>query len=263
MEFCICLFIFLFLASAFPSGVSQAEEGQTFLWSDGTADAARFEKLCEERGIASADIFRVNGAPGRLVSIKLHSIPRKLRPGPFPVPVVPAPAPAGPISKENASAPPAPPPSTTPTPPPAAARTAPREAAAKDSKMTWPVNGRVTSGFGRRGKHRFHSGIDIPMPKGTPIRAAQDGIVLDVATNKTIKYRGYGNAALLGHGNGITTLYAHCQSVSVKKGQAVKRGDIVGLVGSTGRSTTFHLHFEVRKDGKAVNPLPYLASRQP
>jgi murein DD-endopeptidase MepM/ murein hydrolase activator NlpD len=99
------------------------------------------------------------------------------------------------------------------------------------------------------------------MPRGTPIVAALDGIVLDVGTSKNRRYRGYGNTALIGHGNGVITLYAHCQSVSVKKGQAVRQGEVIGFVGNTGRSTTPHVHFEVRKDGKAVNPLPYLASR--
>jgi murein DD-endopeptidase MepM/ murein hydrolase activator NlpD len=127
--------------------------------------------------------------------------------------------------------------------------------------MVWPVSGKVSSGFGRRGKRHMHAGIDIPMPKGTPIAAAQDGVVLEVSTNKSRKYRGYGNAALIDHGGGIVTMYAHCQNVSVKAGQRVKQGDIVGTVGNTGRTTTHHIHFEVRKNGKAVDPIPYLASR--
>ncbi|MDR1978267.1 MAG: M23 family metallopeptidase [Synergistaceae bacterium] len=127
--------------------------------------------------------------------------------------------------------------------------------------MLWPVSGKVSSGFGRRGKRRFHAGIDIPMPQGTPIAAAQDGVVLDIGTTGSKKYRGYGNAALVDHGNGVATMYAHCQSISVKKGQKIKRGDIVGLVGNTGRTTTHHVHFEVRKNGKPVDPLSYLASR--
>jgi murein DD-endopeptidase MepM/ murein hydrolase activator NlpD len=129
------------------------------------------------------------------------------------------------------------------------------------SKMMWPVNGKVSSGFGRRGKRHFHAGIDIPMPQGTAIAAAQDGVVLEVSTTKSKKYRGYGNAALIDHGNGIATMYAHCQSISVKAGQRVKKGDIVGLVGNTGRTTTHHIHFEVRKNGKPVDPIPYLTPR--
>ncbi|MDR2178892.1 MAG: peptidoglycan DD-metalloendopeptidase family protein [Synergistaceae bacterium] len=140
--------------------------------------------------------------------------------------------------------------------------TAPKGAVPSPSgKMMWPVSGKISSRFGRRGKRHFHAGIDIPMPKGTPIAAALDGVVLEVSTTKTRKYRGYGNAVLIDHGNGIATLYAHCQRVGVKVGQRVKQGDIVGSVGNTGRTTTHHIHFEVRKNGKPVDPIPYLTPR--
>jgi murein DD-endopeptidase MepM/ murein hydrolase activator NlpD len=152
------------------------------------------------------------------------------------------------ILKPPARTPPQPKPPAGVTPPPS-------------EKMMWPVSGKVSSGFGRRGKRHFHAGIDIPMPQGTAIAAAKDGVVLEVSTAKGKKYRGYGNAALIDHGDGITALYAHCQSISVKAGQKVKRGDIVGRVGNTGRTTTHHIHFEVRKNGKAVDPIPYLTPR--
>jgi murein DD-endopeptidase MepM/ murein hydrolase activator NlpD len=128
-------------------------------------------------------------------------------------------------------------------------------------KILWPLEGKITSGFGMRGRRDFHSGIDIPMPKGTPIHAAQDGVVLDVGAASDRRYRGYGNIVLLEHDDGIVTVYAHCQSVAVKKGQSIKQGDVIGTVGSTGRSTTNHLHFEVRKNGNAINPLTYLPAR--
>ena len=128
-------------------------------------------------------------------------------------------------------------------------------------KMMWPVSGRASSGFGKRGKRRFHAGIDIPMPKGTPILAAKDGVVLETCTTQNKKYRGYGNVVLIQHGNGLVSMYAHCLSISVKPGQQIKQGDVVGLVGNTGRTTTHHVHFEVRSNGKAVNPMSYLAAR--
>lgn len=128
-------------------------------------------------------------------------------------------------------------------------------------KMMWPVTGKVSSGFGKRGKRRMHAGLDLPMPKGTPIAAALDGVVLETCTTQTRKYRGYGNAVLINHGNGIVTMYAHCSSVSVKAGQNIRQGEIVGLVGNTGRTTTHHVHFEVRKNGKAVDPIPYMTPR--
>lgn len=131
----------------------------------------------------------------------------------------------------------------------------------KNGKMIWPVDGTVSSGFGPRGKRRFHYGIDIPMPKGTAIRAARDGVVTHVTHNRTPGFRGYGNSIIIDHGNGISTLYAHCLTASVKRGQRVKQGDVIGKVGRTGRASTNHVHFEVRVRGKPVNPIPYLARR--
>ena len=167
------------------------------------------------------------------------------------------PSPKGPTARELAALPPlilTPPAATLQKPPTSAPFVAP-------GKMMWPVRGKVSSGYGRRGKRSFHAGIDLPMPKGTPILAAMDGVVLETCTTQSPKYRGYGNAALIDHGNGVVTMYAHCQSVSVKTGQKIKQGDIVGLVGNTGRTTTHHVHFEVRKNGKAVDPVPYLTPR--
>ncbi|GHS90268.1 hypothetical protein AGMMS49957_15880 [Synergistales bacterium] len=133
--------------------------------------------------------------------------------------------------------------------------------APRDGKMSWPVTGKITSGYGRRGKRRMHTGIDMPMPANTPIGSAADGIVADTGSSKNAKYRGYGNTVVIDHGNGVSTLYAHCLKLAVKPGTRVKRGDVVAYVGRTGRATTTHVHFEVRKNGKPVNPLPYLTAR--
>ena len=127
----------------------------------------------------------------------------------------------------------------------------------RGKKMLWPVNGAVSSGFGKRGS-RKHDGIDIPMPAGTVIRVAKDGVVARTGTNKTPCYSGYGNFVLVNHGNGLQTLYAHCQKVTVKVGQKLQEGQIIANVGRTGRATTNHLHFEVRVNGKPVNPVLYL-----
>lgn len=127
----------------------------------------------------------------------------------------------------------------------------------RGKKMLWPVNGAVSSGFGKRGS-RKHDGIDIPMPAGTVIRVAKDGVVARTGTNKTPCYSGYGNFVLVNHGNGLQTLYAHCQKVTVKVGQKLQEGQVIANVGRTGRATTNHLHFEVRINGKPVNPIPYL-----
>jgi len=124
----------------------------------------------------------------------------------------------------------------------------------------WPVKGFITDGFGYRidpftGKRAFHKGIDISARRGTPIIAPADGIV-----TKAGKTKGYGNSVVISHQNNITTRYGHLKDIFVKKGQRVKRGDVIGTVGNTGRSTGPHLHFEILVNGKPVNPKDYIIS---
>ncbi|MFC4601637.1 murein hydrolase activator EnvC family protein [Cohnella hongkongensis] len=117
---------------------------------------------------------------------------------------------------------------------------------------------RLSSGFGYRihpitGKRKLHAGIDMAAPKGTPIYAAETGVVI-VAQS----WSGYGNCVIIDHGGGLWTLYGHMSEILAKKGDTVKRGEKIGLVGSTGQSTGNHLHFEVRKNSEPVDPAPYL-----
>ncbi|MDA0201036.1 MAG: M23 family metallopeptidase [Bacteroidetes bacterium] len=117
---------------------------------------------------------------------------------------------------------------------------------------------RMASGFGYRTdpftkKRRFHQGMDFTAPTGTPIYASGDGIV-GRADNRS---PGYGKHIRIDHGFGYVSLYAHLSSYNVKRRQKVKRGDIIGYVGSTGRSVGPHLHYEIFKDGRRVNPLNY------
>lgn len=121
--------------------------------------------------------------------------------------------------------------------------------------LTWPVNGPVTSGFGPRWG-RMHCGIDIGSPAGTPVQAASSGVIKRVAW-----MRGYGYTLEIDHGGGVTTFYAHLSRVLVGTGQDVEKGQPIGKVGETGRVTGPHLHFELRLDGEAVDPLPYLSRR--
>ncbi len=116
----------------------------------------------------------------------------------------------------------------------------------------WPVNGAVVSGYGIRWG-RMHEGIDITAPSGTPIWAAAAGTVIHVGW-----YGGYGNLVVLDHGNGLATAYAHTSAILVGVGQSVGQGETIALVGSTGHSSGPHLHFEVRVNGSAVDPLLYL-----
>ena len=127
---------------------------------------------------------------------------------------------------------------------------------------TEPVRGtNFTSGYGVRsdpfrGRAAMHAGIDLAGPIGTPIYATADALVGRSEYNNG----GYGNLVELEHGHGIQTRYGHLSKSLVTAGQRVKRGDVIGLMGSTGRSTGSHLHYEVRIDGKAVNPVPFLQS---
>ncbi len=118
-----------------------------------------------------------------------------------------------------------------------------------------PVDGPIVSGFGYRvhpifRRVKFHYGIDISAPSGTPIHAAADGVVVFAGWR-----RAYGNTVIVDHGNGLATLYAHCSRVLVSEGEVVKQGQVIALVGSTGLSTGPHLHFEIRRYGEPINPL--------
>jgi len=120
-----------------------------------------------------------------------------------------------------------------------------------------PVHGRVSSGFGWRtlsvnGNH-FHAGVDLAVPMGTPVHAARDGTVVLARWDGT-----YGNVVFLDHGDGSQTRYAHMSRIAVTLGEQVRQGDVLGYAGSTGASTGPHVHFELRFDGRAVDPLQYL-----
>jgi murein DD-endopeptidase MepM/ murein hydrolase activator NlpD len=124
-----------------------------------------------------------------------------------------------------------------------------------------PVHGIFTSGFGSRSDplthgRGIHQGVDIAASPGQPVHASADGIVMVAG-----EQGGFGKAVFLAHGFGITTRYGHLSAITVHPGQRVHRGDVVGRVGSTGRATGYHLHYEVRIDGKPVNPLGYILDR--
>ena len=118
--------------------------------------------------------------------------------------------------------------------------------------LIWPVSGPVVSGYGMRWG-RLHEGIDITASTGTPIWAAAAGTVIYAGW-----LGGYGNLVVVDHGNGLATAYAHASAILVSVGQSVAQGETVSLVGSTGNSSGPHLHFEVRVNGVAVDPLLYL-----
>lgn len=122
----------------------------------------------------------------------------------------------------------------------------------------WPVKGWVTSGFGYRrdpftGRKTMHDGIDVAARMNTPIVAPADGLVTYVGVD-----RGFGKVMIIDHGYGFSTRYGHNARINVKTGQKVKRGQIVSYLGSTGRSTGPHLHYEVRRNGVPENPQNYI-----
>jgi murein DD-endopeptidase MepM/ murein hydrolase activator NlpD len=139
-----------------------------------------------------------------------------------------------------------------------------REATTRDwmrlaaAPTLWPVQGRITGSFGERidpfsGEGAFHRGVDISSDIGTRIIAPADGVV-----SFSNIMNGYGRAVMIDHGNGISTLYGHMSGFAVSSGQLVHRGDTIGYVGSSGRSTGPHLHYEVRIFNTPVNPHKYL-----
>lgn len=122
----------------------------------------------------------------------------------------------------------------------------------------WPVRGQITAGFGQRmdplnGEGAFHAGLDISAPLDTRVEAAADGIVFHAGPDN-----GYGNSILVDHGYGITTKYGHLSKIYVAIGQEVIRGQVIGAVGLTGRTTGPHLHYEVHVQETPVNPAKYL-----
>ena len=136
-----------------------------------------------------------------------------------------------------------------------------RQALAAATPSIWPIAGWISSGYGNRtdpfnGSFGFHPGLDISANHGEKIYAPADGIIESAAVNGS-----YGNMVTINHGFSITTRYGHLSRFAVTTGQAVRRGEVIGYIGSTGRSTSPHLHYEVLVNGQLTNPLRLLAER--
>ena len=133
-----------------------------------------------------------------------------------------------------------------------------REALSAATPSIWPAHGWLTGTFGGRsdpftGEPGFHQGLDISTEKGQPVFATADGTI------ESASYTGdYGNLIVVQHGFGLVTRYGHLSAFHVKPGQAVKRGDVIGYVGATGRATGAHLHYEITANGRLINPLQLL-----
>ena len=136
-----------------------------------------------------------------------------------------------------------------------------RRELASATPSIWPVTGWLSSGYGGRrdpfsGGSDFHPGLDISAPYGQPVKAPADGLVSSASASGN-----YGNLIVVDHGFGIITKYGHLSRMSVTAGQQVTRGEVIGYVGSTGRSTSPHLHYEIWMNGQLTNPLKLLAGR--
>ncbi|MBF0561412.1 MAG: peptidoglycan DD-metalloendopeptidase family protein [Alphaproteobacteria bacterium] len=174
-----------------------------------------------------------------------------------PEPPVTPPA-ASPVAPQNQPIVPPVQPQAQPVAPPAttqlAAVTIPDPSPRAGHAFLWPVTGKVVSRFGAQGEGMQNDGVNIAAPKGTPVRAAENGVV--VYTGNELK--GFGNLLLIKHADGWMTAYAHHDKISVHRGDKVKRGQVVGTVGSTGSAAFPQLHFEVRRGTKPVDPAPYM-----
>jgi LysM repeat protein len=153
---------------------------------------------------------------------------------------------------------------TAPAPAPRSGNKTPKAAAPRPGRpveppppslmgIAWPLDGRITGAFGQRGRRHHHDGIDIDGTQGEEVRAVAPGIVVRSGSEGK-----YGKTVVIDHGEGVTTLYAHASRLLVREGDAVEQGEAIAEVGATGNAHGTHLHFEVRRNGRPVDPLPYL-----
>src|SRR5262249_1718318 len=128
------------------------------------------------------------------------------------------------------------------------------EATGAMPSFRWPVRGRVIAGFGSKPNGTQNDGINLAVPEGTPIKAADDGVVAYAGN----ELKGYGNLVLIRHSNGFVSAYAHASELMVKRGDSIKRGQVIADAGQTGNVTSPQLHFEIRKGSTPVDPTQYL-----
>jgi murein DD-endopeptidase MepM/ murein hydrolase activator NlpD len=141
--------------------------------------------------------------------------------------------------------------------PEAAAPEAPVKAAEATGALPtfrWPARGRVIAGYGAKTNGKQNDGINLAVPEGTPIKAAEDGVVAYAGN----ELKGYGNLVLVRHSNGFVTAYAHASEVMVKRGETIKRGQTIAKSGQSGEVGSPQLHFEIRKGSSPVDPLQFL-----
>jgi murein DD-endopeptidase MepM/ murein hydrolase activator NlpD len=129
------------------------------------------------------------------------------------------------------------------------------EAAGAIPSFRWPVRGRIIAGFGQRPNGTENDGINLAVPEGTPIKAADNGVVAYAGN----ELKGYGNLVLIRHSDGFVSAYANASQLLVKRGDSVKRGQVIARAGQTGNVNSPQLHFEIRKGSTPVDPTKYLS----
>jgi murein DD-endopeptidase MepM/ murein hydrolase activator NlpD len=130
----------------------------------------------------------------------------------------------------------------------------PGEATGALPTFRWPVRGKVITGYGAKTNGKSNDGINLAVPEGTPVKAAEDGVVAYSGN----ELKGYGNLVLVRHSNGYVTAYAHASELLVKRGDTIKRGQVIAKSGQSGEVTSPQLHFEIRKGSQPVDPLQFL-----
>ena len=255
------------------SGVHVVVPGDTLIsiarrYGKGRGDIARANKLAPDAKVRLGQRLTIPGAgqpAARTASLRTPAAQpsqrgapeRSLAPPPVSSTFKPAPAKVAnaPASTRTASAEPT---ATariaTPAPEAAAEADAP-SATGSTPTFRWPARGRVIAGFGPKPNGQQNDGINLSVPEGTSVKAAEDGVVAYAGN----ELKGYGNLVLVRHAGGYVTAYAHASELTVKRGETIKRGQIIAKAGQTGSVTSPQLHFEIRKGSSPVDPMQYLA----
>ena len=239
-----------------PGGVHVVAPGETLssvarLYGYSRTSVARANAIAADTKLKVGQQLTIPGAkPARVAAVNpvrpIHSAPTAMAPAA-------APALRSPPPQRVATADPGAP---LPAPEPAVVRTeVPAEPASAAGGFRWPVRGRVIAGFGQETNGQRNDGINLAVPEGTSIKAAEDGTVAYAGN----ELKGYGNLLLVRHTNGFVTAYAHASELLVKRGDQVKRGQIIARAGQTGSVSSPQLHFEIRKGATPVDPTRYLA----
>jgi murein DD-endopeptidase MepM/ murein hydrolase activator NlpD len=247
------------VASAAPASVHFVNRGDTLM------------SISRRNNVPVAELARANGLPANSqlkVGSKINVPTARVAgapPAPLAAPVAVAAAPVGavttaPATRVVASAEPvqkARLASAAPTPEEVAAPESPVKAADATGALPtfrWPVRGRVVTGYGAKTNGKANDGINVAVPEGTPVKAAEDGVVAYSGN----ELKGYGNLVLVRHSNGYVTAYAHASELMVKRGETIKRGQVIAKSGQSGEVGSPQLHFEIRKGSSPVDPAQYL-----